>query len=117
MNPATLFWWQIVVLAAWALSRRVRRLERHSNSTLPPWTMQLGALKEAVTELQLEYSYAAGEQADRLRRVESTIARLDADVRAIAARIEEMWALSTTTELALEPIDPTSTAIAPLENA
>lgn len=116
MNPATLFWWQIVVLAAWALSRRVRRLERHSNSTLPPWIMQLGALKEAVTELQLECSYDADEQADRLRRVESTIARLDTDLRSIATRIEEMWALSTTSELALGPVDSASTAIEPLEN-
>jgi hypothetical protein len=77
--------WQVVLMGAWGLTRRIRRLER---SPSPQVSAQVGALRETMVSLRNAYAYDIGEQERQARRVARFIERSEAQLDGMTARLE-----------------------------
>lgn len=80
----------LTVTGAWVLavlSIRVRRLERVPRS---PLSAQIGRLQDKVRKLQADHEVYAQRQGRRLRELDATTARLEGDLRAVAAQVERL---------------------------
>jgi flagellar motility protein MotE (MotC chaperone) len=79
--------WQVVLLGGWAVSRRLRRLER---SLQPPCYAQVGALREQVVGLRNEQALDAGDLAQRARDVEESVAHMEDELRTLSRQQEKL---------------------------
>lgn len=79
-----------IVTGAWVLvvlSIRVRRLEKMPRN---PLSAQIGRLQDKVRKLQADHEVHAQRQGRHLRELDATTARLEGDLRAVAAQVERL---------------------------
>lgn len=79
--------WQVVLFGGWSISRRLRAVERRSRP--PPCYGQVGALREQIVELRADQANDDQEQARRLRDLEMSSHRAEADVRELIRQCEQ----------------------------
>ena len=70
--------WEVLLVGWWAVSRRLRRLER---SMRPPCYEHVGVIREQVVGLREEQEYDAEETARSSRELEKALAQLADEIR------------------------------------
>ncbi|MGH9212263.1 MAG: hypothetical protein ACRD2C_16515 [Acidimicrobiales bacterium] len=79
--------WQVVLVGGWVLARRLRQLEL---TRRPPCSAQVGELREQVVELRTDQAYDGDEQSRRLREMEVSTSRVEAEVRVLVRQHEAL---------------------------
>jgi hypothetical protein len=83
--------WQVVLVGAWGLSRRIRRLERLT--IRPPCLAQVVALRENIAGLRADLAEIEDEQAHWTRSITRAVERTEDDVEALMDRFQQLTRL------------------------
>ena len=79
--------WQLALVVGWVVARRLRRLEKYHR---PPWSRDLGRLREMVIELHDTGMSYAQRHGRRLYAIEASLAGLELEARKLAKQLDEL---------------------------